>query len=81
MAINRFQFRLEGTKRSWRALGVGEVKFKGMVKPNTKLVRYEINFSRVLERRLKLGISDGKVFADGEEIFIAKGLKVGLFED
>jgi len=25
--------------------------------------------------------SDGKVFADGEEIFSAKGLKVGLFED
>ena len=44
-------------------------------------MRYEINFSRVLERRLKLGISDGKVFADGEEIFSAKGLKVGLFED
>ena len=56
-------------------------RFKGMVTPHTKLVRYEINFSRVLERRLKLGISDGKVFADGEEIFSAKGLKVGLFED
>jgi 3-hydroxyacyl-[acyl-carrier protein] dehydratase/trans-2-decenoyl-[acyl-carrier protein] isomerase len=52
-----------------------------MVTPNTKLVRYEINFSRVLERRLKLGISEGKVFADGEEIFVAKGLKVGLFEN
>ena len=46
-----------------------------MVTPHTKLVRYEINFSRVLERRLKLGISDGKVFADGEEIFSAKGLR------
>ena len=70
-----------GNPGKGRALGVGEVKFKGMVTPHTKLVRYEINFSRVLERRLKLGISDGKVFADGEEIFSAKGLKVGLFED
>ena len=43
--------------------------------------KYEINFSRVLDRKLKLGISDGKVFADGEEIFVAKGLKVGLFEN
>ena len=52
-----------------------------MVTPSTKLVKYEINFSRVLDRKLKLGISDGKVFADDEEIFVAKGLKVGLFEN
>ena len=79
--LTGFNLGWRGLKGRGRALGVGEVKFKGMVTPHTKLVRYEINFSRVLERRLKLGISDGKVFADGEEIFIAKGLKVGLFED
>ena len=79
--LTGFNLGWRGLKGRGRALGVGEVKFKGMVTPHTKLVRYEINFSRVLERRLKLGISDGKVFADGEEIFSAKGLKVGLFED
>ena len=28
-----------------RALGVGEVKFTGMVTPDIKLVRYEVNFT------------------------------------
>ena len=79
--LTGFNLGWRGLKGRGRALGVGEVKFKGMVTPNTKLVRYEINFSRVLDRRLKLGISDGKVFADDEEIFVAKGLKVGLFEN
>ncbi len=79
--LTGFNLGWRGFKGRGRALGVGEVKFKGMVTPSTKIVRYEINFSRILDRRLKLGISDGKVFADGEEIFIANGLKVGLFEN
>ena len=79
--LTGFNLGWRGFKGRGRALGVGEVKFKGMVTPSTKLVRYEINFSRVLDRRLKLGISDGKVYADNEEIFFAKGLKVGLFEN
>ena len=79
--LTGFNLGWRGLKGRGRALGVSEVKFKGMVTPSTKLVKYEINFSRVLDRRLKLGISDGKVFADGEEIFVAKGLKVGLFEN
>ena len=78
--LTGFNLGWRGLKGRGRALGVGEVKFKGMVTPSTKLVRYEISFSRVIDRRLKLGISDGNVFADGEEIFVAKGLKVGLFE-
>lgn len=64
-----------------RALGVGEVKFTGMVTPTTKLVRYEIDFTRVIDRRLKLGIANGKMFADGELVYAATDLKVGLFKE
>ena len=66
-------------KGKGRALGVGEVKFTGMVTPTTKLVTYEINFTRVIDRRLKLGLADGIMFADGKEIYSAKDMKVGLF--
>ena len=78
--LTGFNLGWRGLKGRGRALGVGEVKFKGMVTPKTKLVTYELNFVRILDRRLKLGISDGQVFADGEEIYVAKGLRVGLFE-
>ena len=62
-----------------RALGVGQVEFRGQITPDVKLVRYEINMKKVILRRLVLGIGDGIVFADGNPIYTAKDLKVGLF--
>ncbi|MFM1813805.1 MAG: hypothetical protein RLZ98_500 [Pseudomonadota bacterium] len=63
-----------------RALGVGEVKFTGMVLPSVKKVEYIIDLKRVILRRLKLGIADGIMKADGEVIYMANDLRVGLFE-
>ncbi len=68
-----------GSPGRGRALGVGEVKFKGQVTQDIKEVRYEIDLKRVIRRSLVLGIADGKVFADDELIYTAKDLKVGLF--
>ena len=62
-----------------RALSVGEVKFTDMVLPTTKLVTYEIDIKRTIMRRLILGIGDGQLKADGEVIYKAKDLRVGLF--
>lgn len=78
--LTGFNMGWRGMKGRGRALGVGEVKFKGMVTPQTKLVRYEVDFIRLIDRKLKLGMSNGKVFADGEEIYSATDMKVGLFE-
>jgi 3-hydroxyacyl-[acyl-carrier protein] dehydratase/trans-2-decenoyl-[acyl-carrier protein] isomerase len=64
-----------------RALGVGEVKFTGQILPTAKKVTYEINFKRVVKRRLYMGLADGTVSVDGKVIYVAKGLKVGLFQD
>ncbi|MCQ4188600.1 3-hydroxyacyl-[acyl-carrier-protein] dehydratase FabA [Methylocystis suflitae] len=60
------------------ALGVGEVKFSGQVRPTVKKVTYGIDFKRVFKGKLVLGIADGWVAADGERIYEAKDLKVGL---
>lgn len=62
-----------------RALGVGEVKFSGMVLPTNGLVSYYIDFKRVIMRRLVVGIADGIMKVDGKTIYEAKDLKVGLF--
>ncbi len=64
-----------------RALGVGEVKFSGMVLPSDKLVSYCIDFKRVIMRRLVVGIADGIMKVDGKVIYEAKDLRVGLFLD
>jgi 3-hydroxyacyl-[acyl-carrier protein] dehydratase/trans-2-decenoyl-[acyl-carrier protein] isomerase len=78
-------WQLTGFNLGWRgmqgqgfAIGVGEVKFSGMVTPETKMITYKIDFTRVIDRRLKLGVADGIILADGEEIYAVKDLKVGL---
>jgi 3-hydroxyacyl-[acyl-carrier protein] dehydratase/trans-2-decenoyl-[acyl-carrier protein] isomerase len=70
-----------GAKGSGRALGLGELKLTGQVQPSTKLVKYVVDLKRVINRKLVLGIGDGKMYADGELIYEAKGLKVGLFDN
>jgi 3-hydroxyacyl-[acyl-carrier protein] dehydratase/trans-2-decenoyl-[acyl-carrier protein] isomerase len=63
-----------------RALGVGEVKFTGMVLPTIKKVDYIVDLKRVILRKLKLAIADGSLKADGQTIYTATDLRVGLFE-
>ena len=69
-----------GSPGRGRALGVGEVKFTGQVTPNTKLVRYEIDIRKAIRSRLVMGVADGVVFLDGEKIYEASNLKVGLIK-
>ena len=78
-------WQLTGFNLGWRgmlgqgfAVGVGEVKFSGMVTPETKMITYKIDFTRIIDRRLKLGVADGIILADGEQIYAVKDLKVGL---
>ncbi len=42
---------------------------------------YRINFKRVITRKLIMGVADGEVLVDGEVIYTATDLKVGLFKD
>ena len=79
--LTGFNLGWRGMKGRGRALGVGEVKFTGMVTPTTKMVTYKINFTRVIDRRLKLALANGLMYADGVEIYSAKDLKVGLFTE
>lgn len=69
----------KGNPGRGRALGAGEVKFFGQVLPNAKLVTYELHMKRLIERKLVMGIADGRMLVDGREIYSAKDLRVGLF--
>jgi 3-hydroxyacyl-[acyl-carrier protein] dehydratase/trans-2-decenoyl-[acyl-carrier protein] isomerase len=62
-----------------RALGVGEVKFTGQVLPTAKKVIYRIQLKRVIMRKLVMGIADATMEVDGNVIYTAKDLRVGLF--
>ncbi|MBL8559400.1 MAG: 3-hydroxyacyl-[acyl-carrier-protein] dehydratase FabA [Hyphomonadaceae bacterium] len=68
-----------GAPGKGRALGVGEVKFSGQVTPAARVLRYEIEFKKVILRKLVLGLGDGTTYVDDRPIYTAKDLKVGLF--
>ncbi len=62
-----------------RALGVGDVKFRGQVLPDAKKVVYHIDMKRVILRKLVMGIGDATMEVDGKVIYEATDLRVGLF--
>ncbi|MCY1706841.1 3-hydroxyacyl-[acyl-carrier-protein] dehydratase FabA [Pannonibacter sp. SL95] len=67
-----------GLEGKGMALSTGEVKFKGMVTPAVKKVEYGVDFKRIMRGKLVLGIADGWLKADGEQIYKATDLRVGL---
>lgn len=68
-----------GSPGHGRALGAGQIKFSGQVKPSVSVVRYEIDIRRAMRGKLVLGIGDGTMFADDRAIYEASDLRVGLF--
>ena len=68
-----------GAQGRGRALGCGEVKFSGQVLPTAKLVTYEVDISRVINRKLVMAQASARTLVDGREIYVANDLRVGLF--
>ena len=70
-----------GNPGKGRALGVNAVKFTGEVLKNVKLATYEIDMKKILIREgATVGLANGTLKADGEKIYSAENLKVGLFK-
>ena len=69
-----------GAEGKGRALGAGAVKFSGQVTPKNKLVTYHVDMRRVVLRKLVMGVADASMSVDGEEIYAAEDLRVGLFK-
>ncbi|WP_240231468.1 3-hydroxyacyl-[acyl-carrier-protein] dehydratase FabA [Devosia lacusdianchii] len=66
-----------GSPGRGRALG-GEIKFTGQATVDKKLLEYRIDIKRHMRSPLPFGIATGTVKADGEVIYIAENLRVGL---
>lgn len=67
-----------GSPGKGRAIGVGEVKFRGHITPETRRVCYRVDMRQVRRGRLVLGIADGRVLADGTCVYVARDMRVGL---
>ncbi len=67
-----------GSPGKGRALGVGEVRFRGYVTPDTKLVRYDVSIKQARRGKLALAVADTRMFADDACAYTAADLKVGM---
>jgi 3-hydroxyacyl-[acyl-carrier protein] dehydratase/trans-2-decenoyl-[acyl-carrier protein] isomerase len=67
-----------GSPGKGRALGVGEVRFRGDITPQIALLRYEVSLRQVRRGKLVLGLANGRLLADGACVYVATDLKVGL---
>ena len=64
-----------------RALGVSTVKFTGEVLKKINIATYKIDIKRILKKEgAVVGLANGTLDADGEVIYVAENLKVGLFK-
>ena len=70
-----------GNPGKGRALGVNTVKFIGEVLKNVKKATYEIDMKRIIVKEgATVGLANGILKADGNKIYSAENLKVGLFK-
>ena len=70
-----------GNPGKGRALGVNAVKFTGEVLKNVKMTTYEIDMKKILVKEdTTVGLANGILKADGNKIYSAENLKVGLFK-
>ena len=70
-----------GNPGKGRALGVNAVKFTGEVLKNVKMATYEIDVKKIfVKKSTTVGLADGILKADGNKIYSAENLKVGLFK-
>lgn len=67
-----------GSPGKGRALGVGEVRFRGDVTPATTQVRYKVDVRQVRRGALALGVANGRMFADEACVYWATDLRVGM---
>jgi 3-hydroxyacyl-[acyl-carrier protein] dehydratase / trans-2-decenoyl-[acyl-carrier protein] isomerase len=62
------------------ALGVGEVKFKGMVTPDVECLQYSVEVKSAAPAGSNVAIANGLIRADGRLVYTAEDLRVGLVE-
>lgn len=67
-----------GSPGKGRAIGVGEVKFRGHITPDIRRVRYEVDMRQVRRGKLAMGIANGRVLADDACVYLARDMRVGL---
>lgn len=68
----------KGYKGKGRALGIGEVKYKGEILPTSGRISYHLDIRKIVKSSIAMAIADGQVLLHGDVVHTAKSLRVGI---
>lgn len=68
----------KGYKGKGRALGIGEVKYRGEILPTAGLISYRLHIKKIVESAIVMAIADGEILLHGQVVQTAKSLRVGI---
>lgn len=74
-----FYLAWRGYQGKARAIGVDAVRFFGEILPQSGTVQYRLNVRRILNREFTLGVADGEVWVNDQQVYRADQLRVALF--
>lgn len=68
----------KGYKGKGRALGIGEVKYKGEIVPTSGTISYRLHIKKIVKSSITMAIADGEILIHGQVVQTAKSLRVGI---
>ena len=68
----------KGYKGKGRALGIGEVKYRGEILPTAGTISYHLDIRKIVKSSIAMGIADGQVLLHGHVVHTATSLQVGI---
>jgi len=68
----------KGYKGKGRALGIGEVKYKGEIVPMSGTITYRLDIRKIIKNSIAMAIADGEVLLQGHIVHTVKSLRVGI---
>ena len=68
----------KGYKGKGRALGIGEVKYKGEILPTSGRISYHLDIRKIVKGSIAVAIADGQVSVQGHCVHTARSLQVGI---
>jgi 3-hydroxyacyl-[acyl-carrier protein] dehydratase/trans-2-decenoyl-[acyl-carrier protein] isomerase len=68
----------KGYKGKGRALGIGEVKYKGEIVPTSGKISYHLHIKKIVKSTIVMAIADGEILLQGHIVHTAKSLQVGI---
>ncbi len=68
----------KGYKGKGRALGIGEVKYRGEILPTSGEISYHLDIKKIVKGAIAMAIADGEILLRGQVVNTAKSLRVGI---